>query len=311
MNFTTKQKTLYYRRAAWLAPVQDTLEGLLRAASERLTTTADRTFNYIDGEMQGMTIEAASRGLLLHVALYVPNQSRSTVPNPSRRRSSNANTEPPPEQHSFMDGDIFFLVNGNHIVLCPSGAREAVAIEYMESMLKTSGLADLVNQYKVVATADANMLALIHREGVKKINFDATLYDATMKYNERKTTQNTFLNTMKDEFFSLLSSDADRSDAESDMENLSVAVELKNDRRARRGRLASGPLDSIARSVIEDEDEGFKIVTGSGKELTRQSLRVRKRVTLPVHGSSVFRSSAFQELENYFRELESSGMLQQ
>src|SRR5574340_1275372 len=134
MEDKLKHRTLFYRRAIWDDDEADNgkhdLEKYLKAAHQAFTTTEERTFSYSDGEIQGLRVEPKEGvGLFLHVASYTPNQPTSLVSVPSSVKAKDTNPVPPPERHNYMEGDIFFLVNSNNVVLCLRGAREAVRSE--------------------------------------------------------------------------------------------------------------------------------------------------------------------------------------
>ena len=65
----------------------------------------------------------------------------------------------------------------------------------------------------------------------------------------------------------------------------------------------------VGRSVNDEEDEGFTIVTGRGKKVRATEINVKEKAKIPIHGNSVKASFAWAELEQYFVRLKASGVI--
>lgn len=308
-----KSRTIFYRRVAWLKGANDSMQNHLAKAHSKLVTTHDRTFTLGDSEIQGLTVETRKNGLFFHLASYTPHQPTSLVPFPSKAKSKNTSPEPPPDKHNYMEGDIFFLVSANNIVLCPSGARESVALSYINHVLRKAGMEKHIARFSIEPVANIDKVKLLQKEGVKKVALNASLYEASVEYTERKTTKMNLLNGVAEEILALFSEDKNQ-DLQSigDMENLTVKLEISFDSRKKGGSVGRERLERTAGMLIsDDEDQGFSIITGSGKRLTADEIRISDKVKLSSHGNSVFRSSARDALEQYLLDLENAGMLEQ
>ena len=309
-----KVRTVFYRRVAWIdEQANDSLEEYLKRAHNSLQTTSDRTFPYSDGEIQGLIVEPSKEGLFFHLALYTPHQPTSLVPFPSKAKSKEISPKSPPKKHNYMEGDIFFIISRNHIVLCPSGARESVAISYINYTLSKIGQEDLISQFSIEPVAKIDKVKLIQQEGVKKVALNASLYEATVEYAERKTTKMSILNGVAEEILALFGQDKNPELRNiNDMENLSVKLEISFDSRKKGGELGRKRLDKTANMLIYDnEDQGFSIITGSGKRLTADEIRISDKVKLTPYGNSVFRVDVRRALSEYLADLKDSGMLEQ
>lgn len=304
---------MFYRRAAWVQGKNGNLESELIAAHKTLSTTATRTFPHNDGEMQGLSFELSEKGLCIHIASYVPHQSTSLVPFPSNAQTKNTTPQSPPESHSYLEGDIFAVIRGNHIVLCPSGARETVAVSYITHALRKSGKEKLITKFSVEPVVNIDKLKIIQKEGVKKISLNASLYEASTDYLERKTTKMNLLNGLASEVLTLFSNDNDERLRDiGEFENLSVRVEISFDSRKRGGELGRERLEKTAEKVISDnEDDGFQITTASGKKFTPNAIRINESVNIKSFGNSVDRIDAWNELKKYLDSLHESGALAQ
>jgi hypothetical protein len=235
------------------------------------------------------------------------------VPFPSKAKSRDTSQESPPHDHNFLESDIFFVLSGNHLVLCPSGARESVALSYINYILRKVGEDKLTTRFSIESVANIDKVKLLQSEGVKKIALNASLYEATMDYTERTTTKMTLLNGIAEEFVALFAEDKNHKLREiGELENLSVKVEISFDARKRGGEIGRERLEATASKLLgEDESEGFTIVTSDGKKLTANEVRINQKVSLPTHGSSVSRHEAWSSLAGYLEDLKALGMFQQ
>lgn len=308
-----KSRTLFYRRVAWPKGAKDSMQKHLNKAHDSLLTTHARTFVHGDGEIQGLTVEQRKNGLFFHLASYTPHQPTSLVPFPSKAKSKDTSPKPPPDQHNYLEGDIFFIVRGNHIVLCPSGARENVALSYISHVLRKTGKEKHLARFSIEPVAKIDKVKLLKKEGVKKVALNASLYEASVEYTERKTTKMNLLNGVAEEVLALFAKDKNEElQVIGDMENLSVKLEISFDSRKKGGTVGRERLEKTANMLIaDDEDQGFSIVTGNGKRLTADEIHISDKVMLPPHGNSVFRSGAREALEQYLVDLKETGMLEQ
>ena len=178
----TKTKKFYYRRATWGNDCKHpTLEKLLRNSHEMYDTVGKRTFKIGSGSEIKCAHYSDDKPehILLQVVGYVPGQPTSTVSKKPNSKNSKVEAEPAPDGKDYLDGDIFVLVRGNHIILCPSGVRESVADTYFRKILnKSKNGTESLSLEKIAKTSKAKM---IKEEGVKEIRLGASLYEASVE----------------------------------------------------------------------------------------------------------------------------------
>ena len=92
-----------------------------------------------------MAVEPRTTGLFIHVGHCIPTQPASVMPAPSNKKTQGTTEYAAPDNHDVLQGDIFFLIKDNHIILCPSGLKESVAFSYIKYVLER------VNQEHVIA----------------------------------------------------------------------------------------------------------------------------------------------------------------
>lgn len=307
-----KQKTLFYKRASWsVSSKEQNLEELLREAHSKNKTADERTFVHTDGRIVGLSVKN-SNGFFLHIAYYTPKQNASTVPNPAKKEDMDTGVQEPPPKYDFLNGDIFVLVKENHLIFCPSGVRENVAVLYFRYILRKWEQGDLSNHFEIVPVANISKVKLIKEEGVKKVSLNSYMYEAAYDQLERKTIKHTLIQKVAEEVMSLISKEKNPMANPENLENLMVKIEISFDSRKKGGDASKVRLEQLGRRIAANEDgdgDGIKIITGSGKTISADEIRISKFSQVNEKGSSVSRASAWEKLEEYYQELKKEGML--
>lgn len=308
-----KQRTLFYRRAVWNEKTSMNLEEHLKKVHRKLTSTSLRTFKYHEFEIQCLKVENKPAGMFFHVASYIPEQPASLVPAASSSESVDTETQMPPAKRNYMEGDIFFMVSGNDLILLPSGARESIALAYISLSLGSGGT-DINLKYDIEAIADINKVKMIQNEGVKKIALNTSIYDATLKHEEMKShrhTSKSFYDGAAQFIFKLFKEDHNIEDMK-EMENLSVRIELSYNSRKKGFDVGSDYLQNTAKELIKDEDsEGFSIITNKGNKLDENQIRISSKMKFKTYGKSIYRKEAFDFMQQYLKDLKDKGVLDQ
>nr|WP_298165289.1 hypothetical protein [uncultured Pseudomonas sp.] len=327
----TKKRPFYYRRAKWdELKKSKTLQALLESCHESLPTVGDRTFIAREGELRGADVEARpGEGLFLHIASYVPNEQTTTIEKSKRVKRSKLHAETASEGRDFLGGDIFVLVRDNHLILCPSGVRETVVHSYIYQILKKCGHSKMLASFELEKIAKASKMAMIANEGVKSIELNSSLYDASMtqiQSNKNTASQkkiDELLKKASELFEEMFAKDPELSEIK-DQENLDIKISLNFDGRAARkkgqpvgfGELGRSRLKKTSEEIIKEfedtnDDEGFKIVTGQGNVITPTEIRVSDFYHIKTFGKSIDKSDAFDKLKDYYEKLKGSGVLAQ
>lgn len=315
MPAPSRIRTLTYRRAVWSGgPAPFSLHDFVRKASE-IPDTQARTFSYKGTYLTGIAWRKQAGRTFGHIAQWDKDAPTSTVRDPSPRLLEAETLEqPPPAGQQYVGGDILFLATGNHLLICPSGAREAVIGYYLEEVAAFLGLSEF-SRCSLEPVADLNKVKLIKQEGVKSLRLDSTLYEATMVYeddqlNERRPSR-AILTSIGKTLRDLLVEEANLPEIARD-ENLTIKLEISYDSRRRGGELGRARIEELAREVIEQEEDegGFRIITGEGKTIRSTSLSIRQSVPLAVSGNTVQREAAWDALLEFHQELLRSGALE-
>ena len=143
-----------------------------------------------------------------------------------------------------------------------------------------------------------------------RVTMDASLFDATLDHLERTTVRKKLGGKLMDEIKALAFEDKTPEEVEA-AENINARIILTYDSRKKGMVLGRQGVEDLAARMLTDEDEGFAIITAGGEKIKGSDISLRKTVSLPKHGKSVFCSDAWRELEAYYYELRDGGLLEQ
>lgn len=317
----TRIRTVSYRRAHWNNTIQfpNDLQTYLNSALQGCQTTVSRTFAYGDYHVQGIRIHTdvvrlrnglQSNVLLMQLVKYEPNGQANTVLRPSANQQvSDVGTENPPAQKDWIDGDVFVLVCGNHILTCASNIRDSSASKFITSVLNNAGngVGDFINFDRVGA---ADKLQLLHREGVKSIELGAGLYETTLDWFQSDVKRK-ILRKLSDAITECFADDDELSEVAAN-ENITAKVVLNFDSRKKGGELGLDRMQQLGANLIRDEENSdYVIVTRENKRITLDEIQLKKNIHVSKHGKTVDRTDAWNKLKQYFEELDRDGLLNQ
>ncbi len=181
-----KMKKFYYRRAKWDGQDKLTLEKLLTDAHEHLDTGEKRSFAVSSGsEISGANYEK-DEGLYLQVASSVPGEPTTMIEQGKGSKQSTVSAQNAPDGKDYLDGDVFVFVKDNHVILCPSGVREKVVETYIWNILRAFDKKDIAKTFELDRVAKTDKLRMIKEEGVKEIDLNTSLYEASLLHMDRE-----------------------------------------------------------------------------------------------------------------------------
>lgn len=318
-----KNKKFYYRRAKWDGQGKNTLQKLLEDAHKQLDTVGKRTFEVSTGaEIKGANFKD-DNGLYLQIASYVPGEATSIIDKDKAAKVSNVAAQSAPAGKDYLDGDIFVYIKGNHVILCPSGAREKVVELYIWHVLRACNHKEIAKTFELDKVAKASKLKMIRDEGVKEVDLDTSLYEASLIHLDKgKPKVSSLKKAVADQLSAIFGKDKELKDIK-EKENLNLKISIKFDgMEARRhskephfGDAGRKRLEKTAEQVIEefekDDENGFVIVTGANNRITSEEIRVSDSFRVKTLGKSLSRESAWQKLNEYYDRLNADGVFKQ
>jgi hypothetical protein len=318
-----KNKKFYYRRAKWDGQGGQTLQKLLEDAHLALDTVGKRTFEVgSGGEIRGADYKS-NIGLYLQVASYVPGEATSIIDKDKAAKFSNVTAQNAPQGKDYLDGDVFAYIEGNNVILCPSGARESALERYIWEVLRACDEKDIAKSFELDKVAKASKLKMIQDEGVKEVDLDTSLYEASLMHLDKsKPKVSGIYKVVADQIGAVFSKDKSLSQIQ-EKENLNVKISIRFDGREARKHLKESDfgvagkkrLAKTAEQIIsefeKDGEDGFVIVTGANNRISSEEIRVSDSFRVKALGKSLSKDSAWSRLKEYHDRLSSDGVFKQ
>ncbi len=319
----SKTKKFYYRRAKWEGQGKASLQELLEAAHDKLDTVGRRTFKVGSGaEIRGANFKI-DNGIYLQIASCTPGEATSIIEADKAAKISNVSTQDAPEGNDYLDGDLFAYINGNHVIICPSSTREKSAEIYIWNILRASDQKEIAKTFELDKVAKASKLKMIQEEGVKEVDLETSLYEASLIHLDKAKPKISGIKKMlADELASLFGKDSDLKEIK-EKENLSLRISIRFDGREAKkhskephfGESGKKRLKKTAEQVIKEfessNENGFVIITGANNRITSEEIRVSDSFRVKTLGKSLSRESAWSKLKDYFDRLNAEGVLTQ
>ncbi len=327
----TKRKTVYYRRASFQKVTKTSLETLVKRAHKKYTTSAQRTFQGNYGlEIQCAKSLKTQHGMVLHITSSIPDQPASAIAKPSKAKDSNTQDVPAPEGSDFLVGDIFVLIKGNHVMLCQSlGAREALAHKYFSEILIKLGEDRAGVALDLEKIANYDKVKMIQKEGVRAIELDANLYEASVAQMERDNKKKKKKASIVDipgmiagDILKVFATDKTLNEIKA-AENVSMKLSIRFDGKEAMkhrdddefGKAGKSRLKKASKMVVDDFGDrsldGFKIETFSGNIISSDEIKIAAPYSIKVSGNSLNVKSAWKALVSFYNKLDAQGILSQ
>jgi hypothetical protein len=207
-----------------------------------------------------------------------------------------------------MDGDLHLLISGNDVVACASNLHERQFGHYCTNIFNQAELDPMASLFDLAPVANADKLQIIEAEGVKEITLDSSMFLASAENLSRQSIRRTLNASMLEAFRALFGKDAGLDEIRS-RENLSAQLVIKFDSRRKGGELGQERIDSLAKRLLDEPSDGFRIRTRGETSLGHDDISLQKIVKIAADGKTVQRDAAFSALAAYFQELKDEGHL--
>ena len=310
------QRTIYYYRVEWGFPEWQgiTLGDALARCLAQLPSSGDTRLDFRLGLAEVRHRWQQGQRLLLHVASWIPGQSASTVPNPYGVNVPNADlaTQAPGVGWDYLEGDGMVMVSGNHCLILPSGITQQPMERYLKSLLllaRNSGapLPIYAENFQLVPVADDAALQLLLNQGVKSISLNMGQYLETARDRDEARPGSSIVQRLRRSIWmDLVRRDEDRRQIEA-AENVNARLVISLNSRKR--GIQAQTLAAIARDVTNENPDDVEFVTTANQRFKRGDLIIKRAVQLPPDGQTVNYRQAWNQMANYFDQLQNTGIL--
>lgn len=305
-------KTLEYRRARFLKDTQN-LEHLVRQAWGQLETQEERAITFGDDRFSCglMARDYNGNGFAIHCGRYTDGQgvgTISTVP----AREVEVVEQAPARGENFLNSDFMALIRGNHVI-CMNCGRNAGSLRiYLQQLFLKAGLPDASRQFELVRIGSPNKLAIIEAVGVKSIDLEVDISEATASEVIEGDGGGGMWQAIKQNFGGAFAAVTARDESVERLQSAELGT-MKVSINVPKGDLdaAKHGLDDFATEVLEDEEaDAFVIHLRNGTTIKPKEISVRKQVNLEAAANSVSIFQAWNAMKEYMGELKENGQLE-
>ena len=237
----------------------------------------------------------------LHLVGYIPDDTIGIVPH----NADDLSLLPPPANADFLDGELMALIADEAIIFCRLGLFEGALNSYIQFLGPKAGLDKEDASFLFKNRTDIDKLKVIHEDGVASIRFDGVANHAAVQHangDAKVGLTGRLIDSVWGEIQALAFDDKA---PKRDTENLKVEVFLKFDKRSGMA-IDQEEIQDVA-ELIAGADEGFQILTLSGRRITPNDVLLNKTVSLKRYGKSVAFNDVFVEMLTYYKELTAPG----
>lgn len=306
-------RKMYYKRAVCFDKAGKSLEASINECHQVLNTAAKRSFPFNDGMVECLySKKKDNNGTLMHVSFCFPGSATSLIPEPSNLSVVTLEKQDPPTGKSYLEGDVFAIVKGNHVVMVRNQTQGNLVEAYCRAAMTKCQMTGEATMVILEQVANLDKLAILQEEGLSGVSLSASLYEASRdRFLEKK--KFSFwrgIREIGEEFMNLLrSDDAEAIEEEIQKKGVNIRLLVTVDQRTKGIDILRDKFNALGEEILEDKD-GFVLVTKKGRRILPDHVSVTKSGRFLPSGRSLTRKLAFSELQSYLEELEKSGVLQ-
>ena len=322
------KKIFYFRAQFGRLEGDQNLQNLLKLAIGELPTAGDRTFIATRGALhQCSNFDSGFNdfdGLFMQVTSFTPGEAASVIESKKDKPLTRVDSQDAPDGKDFVDGEAFILVKNNHVLFCLSTARETLVKKYLPDLLINSLFVREGENLQLLPVANQDKMKMIAREGIKELELNATMYEASLAAQNRDRVidgPTDILASIAHKFKAALALDDDLNDID-ERENLNVKLAISFDGSEARlkenkqidgfGDAGKEHLQELSKLlVIDDDAPEYRLVTNNNNIITPNDVKVSDNKKIDTLGKSLSKQSAWQTLLFYYNELENAGILEE
>jgi hypothetical protein len=318
----TYLKTFTYNRANFgIWGGGNSLERELISSHQIVPDVSEREFIHNNERVKGYSVDVLNDngGLLLHIVTYEAGMPASVI----EQEGSDVSTHESPINKDYLNKEVYAFIKGDHVIICNHNARDSILLSYLKHILHKSGSVEASENLMIEKIGDVDKLQLIENEGIKEVHLNTSLYKASLDYlNQNNPNKSqSLLTSIGSNIAGLFRVDGNNSIRED--ENLNVRLTISFDGREARSHLAepafgaSGKerLLKTAKSVLDaDQDDFFddyELITGQGKSIKFNSVKVHNKQRVNRIGNSLSRQDVWSKLCVYYNTLKENGIIEQ
>lgn len=298
---TKRNKVLHYKRVVFSEEnFETTYEELVTSAFMQLKTIGQRTVTYGDEKkIKCLKYKKAKNGgIFVHLSTYVEGELASTIANNPNAEESDLDTTQAPAGSDFVDGDIHALILGNDILFCLSTARDSTIKNYFDLVFEKIGV-DICS-HAIKPPISKQIISMLE-SGVKTICLDSLATPLEMKKLIKSKSR--LLKPLKTIAELIFSREQSLEEVQG-LDGLMFGLHVNSKGRIDAESQSQVVMQSMGREIIEEELNGFYIITRDGSKITANSISHKHKIRLDKFGKTVFRNETWAALSLFREKLE-------
>jgi hypothetical protein len=307
-------KLIHYARAKFVKPPTPaaTLQGLVEKAFAKTTTMSARTVRDQSGSViqpRHQSMKRGAAGALVHLVSFTADEPATTVPHPtSADVEKDLSAATAPARSDYMDGEAFLLITGSHVLVCSTNLSDKRICWYLDQLLLKSGVTTDPSGLDLRRVANLNMVELIEQFGVKSVTFDASLYEASQRYINRRVGRASFVGKFYEQLRAILLTNkpAAQADAEAD---LMTEVTIKLPSRNKSVAAEKALTELVTEAIQEDGESNVSIQLGNGMSVSSTRIAMSKQFGIVALNKGLSHHDAFDVLDRYLDQLRGQHLL--
>jgi hypothetical protein len=187
--------------------------------------------------------------------------------------------------------------------------RDGAVRQFLYEFFGKAKLGEHATKFDLLKVANVNKIKMLQSQGVKEIWLRATLYQATVQYERRKSQTSGILGTIAKQIRTIAKAESEDFD-----DSIRVEVTITTDERVRK-HLTVGEkrIETLGVDVVRNQEDydDYIILTKAGQKVGANEIYIKDVMQIDSLGKSVKRNQAWDALASFYKELEKLGALEQ
>jgi hypothetical protein len=241
----------------------------------------------------------SNSGVAVVCSFYQPDAQRTTVSLSPGASEAKFGSQGAGDNNEFLDLNTVLFAVGDTVVSCALGGRTTSVCSAIHEIAVNAGLITPLTIFNLSDLPRPDVLDLINRVGVKKVEFNATVFLGALTQSRG--------DTIIEKIFSEIDTGEAIKRRRENAARISISSRLfhKNSELSIEEIKQDDWLSSVASTIFHDDDiEQYTFILGDNQRIRSGSLLRSKDVNLKRDGSSYDTQQAYTEMTNFYREIE-------
>lgn len=242
-----------------------------------------------------------NQAIAAQFALYEEGAQKSTIRQQVSSGAYSTAPVPAPEDSEFLEHEVAILVDGNYLIACGLGKRQAVLIDTIGRIAEKCDISIPPGTISLIETPDQLTVDIIRQRGVRSIQFDAGNLLGSIKADK---------STLLGHIFGASSNETEY-EREEMIAQLTIHPKRKKKKRFEYDIQPKNEWlnTSAIKTLDEDRVDSYTITLEDDSVWREGNLKLSKSITISKDGSTYRVEEALSQMLEYLDYLHQSGHL--